>query len=188
MNRTLRQAAMPKSAEEELAATEAFIATLGRMRENLARVAETAKQDISHHSFKGYHLFHSKLAEHAALLSMTRDRLRLHSKDGLAERLTEEEIRALELSIEATNGFLFALSAIPVLPYGVHETFVDEQRALAAAKDRLSQPDLGVELAAGVLDNLDMAQMLLEEISDRAPKLLDLDEFEDEPGSRPQAA
>jgi hypothetical protein len=171
-------AAKPRSSEETLAEGERFVAILAAMRRQLGEVAEMAARDISGHSFRGYHRFRAKLAEHAALVSMTRDRLGSRATPALQQRLEEEDVRATELSIRSTLNFIFALSAIPNLPFGAHETFVDELRALATARERLSRPNLAVPLAEGVLDDLETAQLVLEEVSERAPKLIDWAEAE----------
>jgi hypothetical protein len=164
---------MITAAERRLAEAEQFAKILPQLREELVGIAADAKAGIEHHSFGPYRHFRAKLAEHAALLAVTRERIRNRKRSDLEAALAEEEIRSVELSIRSTLGFLFSLSAIPLLPYGARETFLDELRALAAAHKRLTEPDLGVELSAGVLDELDMARMLLEEISERAPKLVE---------------
>jgi len=169
------------SAQETAVDAARFIAVLGSMRRGLEGVAEEARRDISSHSFRGYHRFRAKLTEHAALLTMTRARLGDKPPPELLPRLEEEEIRAAEVQIRATLSFIFALSAIPNLPLGARETFIDELHSLAAAKTLLSRPDPAVPLSEGVLDDLEMAQAVLEEVAARAPKLLDLGEDAVEP-------
>ena len=163
--------------------TARFIAALGPMRVGLESVAEEARRDISSHSFRGYHRFRAKLTEHAALLTMTRSRLSEKSPPDLSRRLEEEEIRAAEIQIRATLSFIFALSAIPNLPLGARETFINELHSLAATKTLLSRPNVAVPLSDGVLDDLEMAQAVLEEVAARAPKLLDLSEEDDAPAA-----
>jgi hypothetical protein len=172
----LRQAPQRKSAEQDLAEVRKFVIILARMRDELVELAAIAKSSIEKHSFKPYRLFRKKLAEHAALLAVAKERLVRHKEALLKQTLVEEEVRIVEVAIQSTIGFLFALSAIPLLPFGARETFLDELRALATARERLTRPDLGVEPASGVLDDLETARLLLEEISERAPKLLEWDE------------
>jgi hypothetical protein len=174
----LRRASSRRSAEASHAEAAKFARILARLRAELVTQAAVARVGIEHHSFKPYRQFRKKLAEHAALQAVARERLGPKSPPELVQRLTEEEVRAVEVSIQATLNFLFALSAIPQLPFGARETFLDELRALALAQERLTRPNLGVELASGVLDDIENARLILEEISERAPKLVEWDEPE----------
>jgi hypothetical protein len=172
-------AARRRSAEEIAAEMERLVVILGSMRQGLVEFAAAATRDIEHHSFRGYRRFRQKLVEHAALLTLLRERLAARPDAAFAARVDEEEVRAAEVAIRATLNFIFALSAIPSLPLGARETFLDELQALAAARKLLTRPDLEVALADGVLDDIETAQLVLEEVAERAPKMLDLDADEE---------
>jgi hypothetical protein len=97
----------------------------------------------------------------AALIAKTRERL-------LASRR-----RALTLSIEAAFNIFFALSAFSNLPIGVREVFTQELRHLNDAKTELRSPAHAGKLAADLEQNLETAEMILNEVIAKAPALVD---------------
>src|SRR4051812_23871646 len=87
-------AARRRSAEETAAEMARLVGILGAMRQGLVECAAAATHDIQHHSFRGYRRFRQKLVEHAALLTLLRERLAARPDAGLAARVDEEEVRA----------------------------------------------------------------------------------------------
>jgi hypothetical protein len=151
-----------------------LIKALERIRLEAAAFATEAQAAIERRSFDPYRLFRSKIEEHKALASVIRARLADGSEQAaLAEIVDTEERLRLELLVRASLGFLYALSATPVLPIGARETFIGELESLALARERLGAPECEGRLSEGVIDDLDTARMILEEIAEKAPQLLD---------------
>jgi hypothetical protein len=149
---------------------------LERIRREAERMAFEAQLAIERHSFDPYRLFRSKIEEHEALASVIRARLAgARDDDGIGDGLTRDERLRYELLVRASLRFFYALSATPMLPIGARETFIGELESLGAMRERLSAPEDRGLLSEGVIDDLDPARMILEEIAEKAPQLLDFD-------------
>jgi hypothetical protein len=151
-----------------------LLQALRRIRGEAESLAHEAQIAIEHHSFDPYRLFRSKVEEHQALASVIRardpggiDKARV---DGL---LLEEERLRNEMLVRSSLRFFYALSATPILPIGARETFIDELENLTVMRERLAAPEHKDKLSEGVIDDLDTARMILEEIAEKAPQLLD---------------
>lgn len=151
-----------------------LLAALARIRGEAGALAERAYEAIQHHSFDGYRQFCEKRAEHAALASVLQAHIGPKPADTRwIENLRADERGLLTVSIQACVKFAFALSANPLMPMGSRETFVNELGMLRAARDQLTlvKDEEGI---AAVLDDLETALMLLEEVLDRSPALDEL--------------
>jgi hypothetical protein len=151
-----------------------LLRALRRLRGEAAGIAGDAYLAIQHHSYEPYWHFRDKLEEHAALVAVIRGRLpRLKQGKSIAARVTREEVAVLVLTAQSCLKFCFALSANPLLPIGARETFIHELDALRRARVVLSAaaPE---SLPSGVIDELDTALMILEEIIEKSPSLVDL--------------
>lgn len=155
-----------------------LLEALTRLRAEAALLGVEAYIAIQHHSFEPYWTFRAKIDEHAALIAVIRGRLprlkemRLREADVVAEAVNKEEHEILVLTIKSCLKFCFALSANPLLPIGAHETFIHEIDALdqgRAVLERLPSD----QLEPGLLDDLDTAKMILEEIIEKSPSLAD---------------
>jgi hypothetical protein len=157
-----------------------LLQALKRLWAEAAALAENAYIAIQQHSFEPYWTFRAKINEHAALVAVIRGRIHqlqeLRSRQaGIAAKAVDrEEQEILILTVKACLKFCFALSANPWLPMGARETFVHEIDALTQARAILekSKPE---ELPSGLLDDLDTARMILEEILDKSPSLTSFD-------------
>ena len=64
------------------------------------------------------------------------------------------------------------LSANPILPMGAREIFVAELRSLHDAAEKLKRPNYAGKLGPDLDRDLETASLILEEIIDKAPSLL----------------
>ena len=155
-------------------------AALKRLWGEAAALAEHAYIAIQHHSYEPYWTFRAKIEEHAALVAVLRNRLsglrelRVKGVDELASSINREEQEIVMLTVKACLKFCFALSANPWLPIGARETFIHEIGALQQARGLLEQAP-AESLPAGLLDDIDTARMILEEVIEKSPSLDDFD-------------
>jgi hypothetical protein len=153
-----------------------LVKALKRLWAEAASLAEHAYIAIQQHSFGPYWTFRAKLGEHAALVAVIRGRiqnlreLRIRQADLVAAAVDREEQEILILTVKACLKFCFALSANPWLPMGARETFIHEIDALTQARQTLEK-SAQEKLPQGLLDDLDTARMILEEIIDKSPSL-----------------
>ena len=157
-----------------------LIDALKRLWAEAAALAENAYIAIQKHSFEPYWTFRAKINEHSALVAVIRNRaqqlkqLRSRQAGMLADAVDREEQEILILTVKACLKFCFALSANPWLPLGARETFVHEIDALNDARAVLEKTP-AEKLPQGLLDDLDTARMILEEILDKSPSLNSFD-------------
>jgi hypothetical protein len=147
----------------------ALLQAIARVRSEAVLLADRAYEAIQHHAFDPYRKFCEKRAEHAALVSVLRARIGSKPKDPKwLPAVDLEDSSLLRLSIQACVKFAFALSATPLMPLGARETFMHEVGMLQSARAQLqsAKDDEGV---AGLLDELEMALMILEEVVEKAP-------------------
>jgi hypothetical protein len=142
---------------------------LARVGAEAVVLAERAYEAIQHHSFDPYREFCDKRAEHSALVSVLRAQIGPKPREMSWPAAVNKQERALiMMSVQACMKFVFALSANPLMPLGARETFIHELAMLQTARDQLT-PHREEEGVAGVLDELEMALMILEEIVEKAP-------------------
>jgi hypothetical protein len=155
-------------------------AALKRLWTEAASLAEHAYIAIQHHSYEPYWTFRAKIDEHAALVAVLRGRmatlreLRVKGVDQLAQSIDREEQEIVMLTVKACLKFCFALSANPWLPIGARETFIHEIDALQQSRQLLEKAP-AESLPAGLLDDIDTARMILEEVIEKSPSLDDFD-------------
>jgi hypothetical protein len=148
-----------------------LLQAIARVRAEAELLADRAYEAIQRHTFDPYRQFCEKRAEHAALGSVLRGRIGSKPKDpNWLPALILEDASLVRLSIQACVKFAFALSATPQMPLGARETFMQEVGMLQAARIQLQSAKDG-EGTASLLDELEMALMILEEVVEKAPAL-----------------
>jgi hypothetical protein len=144
---------------------------LQRIEAEALTLAEKAAEAIQHHSFDPYREFCEKRAEHAALMSVLRNHIGPNPNNSKWPVAADKHDRALvTVSIQACLKFSFALSATPNMPMGARETFIHELEMLRTTREQLL-PMKDQEGIGNLIDELETALMILEEIVDRAPAL-----------------
>jgi hypothetical protein len=148
-----------------------LLQAIARVRSEAVLLGDRAYEAIQHHTFDPYRQFCDKRAEHAALVSVLRARIGPKPKDpNWLPAINLEESSLVRLSIQACVKFAFALSATPQMPLGARETFMHEVGMLQTARTQL-QSAKDNEGVASLLDELEMALMILEEVVEKAPVL-----------------
>jgi hypothetical protein len=155
-----------------------LVGALKRLCAEATRQADQAYLAIQKHSFVPYRTFRGKLDEHAALVAVIRGRvphLRETGPSGvnaIVAAVDHAEQEILILTVRASLKFCFALSANPWLPMGARETFSHEIETLKHAREILELVPVA-ELPSDLLDDIGMAQMILEEVIEKSPSLAD---------------
>jgi hypothetical protein len=157
-----------------------LVGALKRLRAEATRLAEQAYLAIQNHSFEPYWTFRAKLNEHAALMAVIRGRapqlreMRQAGVEGVMATVDHAEQQILILTVRASLKFCFARSANPWLPVGARATFSHELDTLKHAREVLELVPVE-KLPQDLLDEIGMAQMILEEIIQKSPSLADFD-------------
>jgi len=152
-----------------------LLSALERQCREAMALAKTAESDASKHSFGAYRAFRDKVGEFQALVILIEGRLRNVAGSRVDDLRAEfERLDALMLSVlvRASMRFFFVLSANPILPMGAREIFVSELRSLHDAHEKLRRPNYADKIVADLERDLDTASLILEEIIDKAPGML----------------
>jgi hypothetical protein len=154
-----------------------LLGALERQCREAAVLAKMAETEASKHSFGAYRSFRDKVGEFQALVILIEQRLR-NLADARSEDLQDQfeklDMVMLALLVRASMRFFFVLSANPILPIGAREIFMTELRSLHDAQVKLRQPSYVGKLGADLERDLETASLILEEIIDKAPSLLNL--------------
>jgi hypothetical protein len=161
---------------DQSAAVDGLLVALERLTEQARERAREAQVGVERHTFAPYHAYRAAIAEYEALVSVIEGRIEGQSAALVAktrERLLASRRRALTLSIKAAFNIFFALSAFSSLPIGVREVFTQELRHLNDAKAELRSPAHAGKLAAELEQDLQTAELILNEVIGKAPALVD---------------
>ena len=162
--------------QDQSAAVDGLLVALERLTDQAKDRAREARVGVERHTFAPYHAYRAAIAEYEALVSVIEGRLEGQPPALVAktrERLLASRRRALTLSIETAFKLFFALSAFASLPIGVREVFAQELQHLNDAKTELRSPAHAGRLAADLEQNLETAEMILNEVIEKAPSLVD---------------
>lgn len=152
-----------------------LLSALERQCREASKLAQRAEHDATKHSFGAYRDFRDKVGEFQALVILIEQRLRNlvdTRSDDLREQFERLDTVMLALLVRASMRFFFVLSANPILPMGAREIFVAELRSLHDAHEKLQRPSYAGKLGGELERDLDTASLILEEIIDKAPSLL----------------
>ncbi len=152
-----------------------LLGALERQCREASKLAQLAEHEASKHSFGAYRSFRDKVGEFQALVILIEQRLRNlvdTRSDDLRDQFEKLDMVMLALLVRASMRFFFVLSANPILPMGAREIFVAELRSLHDAHEKLRRPNYAGKLGAQLETDLETASLILEEIIDKAPSLL----------------
>jgi hypothetical protein len=138
-------------------------------------LAKTAEVEAGKHSFGAYRMFRDKVGEFQALVILIEGRLKNVSGtriDDLRQEFEQLDMLMLSVLVRASMRFFFVLSANPILPLGAREVFVQELRSLHDAHEKLMRPDYAEKIAGHLEKDLETASLILEEIIEKAPTML----------------
>jgi len=152
-----------------------LLGALERQAREAVTLAKAAESEAAKDSFAVYNDFRNKVGEFRALCILIEGRLRnLESArmDDLKEEYARLDTLMLGLLVRASMRFFFVLSAKTVLPLGARDIFIAELRSLHDAAEKLKRPEYEGRLGDNLKHDLETAEMILEEIIDKAPSLL----------------
>ena len=139
-------------------------------------LAKTAERDAARLSYGSYRVFRDKVGEYLAFAIIIERRLP-HIADAptrdLIERLEMTQVRFYTMLIRACLRFFYIISSNLRLPMGTREIFMEELRSLHHAHETLHRPEYARRLETDVIHDLEVAEQILTEIVDRAPRLLE---------------
>lgn len=161
---------------DQSAAIEELLFALERLTEQAEARAREARIGVERHTFAPYHAYRAAIAEYEALVSVIEGRLEGQPAALVSrtkERLAASRRKALTLSIKAAFSIFFALSAFSSLPIGVREVFAQELRHLSDANTELRLPIHAGKLAADLEQDVETAELILNEVIGKAPSLVD---------------
>jgi hypothetical protein len=152
-----------------------LINALERQAREAIALARLAEEEAAKDSFQAYNDFRSKVGEFRALCILIEGRLKMIEAarvDDLREEYARLDTMMLGVLVRASMRFFFVLSAKTMLPVGAREIFISELRSLHDAADKLKRPEYDRQLGDKLKGDLETAEMILEEIIDKAPGLL----------------
>lgn len=152
-----------------------LLGALERQCREASKLSQQAEQEATKHSFGAYREFRDKVGEFQALVILIEQRLRNlvdARSDDLRDQFERLDMVMLALLVRASMRFFFVLSANPILPMGAREIFVSELRSLHDAAEKLKRPNFAGKLGPELERELETASLILEEIIDKAPSLL----------------
>jgi len=152
-----------------------LLGALERQARQAIKLASVAEHEASRHSFGSYRLFRDKVGEFQALVILIEGRLKNlaeHRSEDLRQEFERLDMLMLSVLVRASMRFFFVLSANPILPLGAREIFVSELRSLHDAHTKLNHPNYAGKLSPDLEKELETASLILEEIIDKAPGLL----------------
>ncbi|AWU95327.1 MULTISPECIES: hypothetical protein [Azospirillum] len=152
-----------------------LLGALERQCREASKLAQLAEHEASKHSFGAYRDFRDKVGEFQALVILIEQRMRNlvdARSDDLRDQFEKLDTVMLALLVRASMRFFFVLSANPILPMGAREIFVAELRSLHDAAEKLRRPNYAGKLGPELERELETASLILEEIIDKAPSLL----------------
>ena len=151
---------------------------LDALEEQLAEAtafAKTAERDAANLSYGAYRLFRDKVGEYLAFAIIIERRIPRVSDAptrDLIERLEMSQVRFYTMLIRASLRFFYIISSNLTLPMGTREIFMEELRSIHQAHQILVRPEYARRLEPDVVHDIDVAEQILTEIVDRAPRLL----------------
>jgi hypothetical protein len=152
-----------------------LIQALDRQLREAAQLSAAAQKEAARQSFVAYQQFREKVGEFKALCILVESRLKNlgdPKRDDLQAEYERIDTLMLALLVKASLKFFFVLSANTVLPLGAREIFVSELRSLYEANEKLRSPKFEGKLDKNILQDVETAEAILEEIIDKAPSLL----------------
>ncbi|MFY8094302.1 MAG: hypothetical protein ACOVN0_12575 [Niveispirillum sp.] len=152
-----------------------LLGALERQARDAMRLAKQAEEEAAKDSFLAYNDFRNKVGEFRALCILIEGRLKSVDTarvDDLKEEYARLDTLMLGLLVRASMRFFFVLSAKTMLPMGARDIFIAELRSLHDAAEKLRRPAYAGVMGDKLKGDLETAELILEEIIDKAPGLL----------------
>ncbi|WP_341705182.1 hypothetical protein [Ferrovibrio sp.] len=172
---------MPKFSQKTYNKTEieSLLQALERQTRRARKMAESAIERITKAAYEPYYEYREALTEIEGVLVLIEDRMEHADPAALAQLKDYHSnliVDLLRMKIDVVLRVFPALENTEVLPMGTQKVFLSTIWELKETVDRIDR-----EHIEGVLDDdarkrLTVAETILQEVSDRAPKLMELAE------------
>ncbi len=154
-----------------------MLTAMERKATEVLKMAAAAEADANKNSYGMYDEFVRKATDFDTLAILVEQRIANIEIGATNQSELEEQYDSLKMLvahglIKASMKFFFVLSAATTLPLGAKNLFSSELRRLYALKNELSLPKYEGKLAEDKLSDLETAELILQEIIDKAPSML----------------
>lgn len=152
-----------------------LLEALGDRANEVIGLAEQAQQQVAAATFEPYFKFRDKAQEFEAFAIIVNQRVNnvmTGQDEGYKGRFDDCVGNHFKMLVTGSLQFLFALSANVVLPLGSKEVFLSELRTLHNTRESLQQEKYAHLIDENTKSDLETAEMILNEIIDKAPAML----------------
>ncbi|HLT76453.1 MAG TPA: hypothetical protein VKZ87_03610 [Ferrovibrio sp.] len=160
---------------------ETLLQALERQTKRARRIADEAIQQITHSSFETYYEYREALTELEGVLVLIEDRMQ-HAQKSAVDQLKEYHtgliVDLLRMKIDVVLRVFPALEEQAVLPMGTQKVILATIWELKDTVDRIDREQIEGVLDGEARKRLQVAETILQEVSERAPSLLELAEQE----------
>lgn len=152
---------------------ERFLGALEKNMTDLVTHSKAVEEQATRYDVSAYDSFREELQNFRSLSILIENRLNEISGETKAERLHEQfdQLQALMMTtfIRTCMKTFFVYSTKTVMSLGSKERFLKDLMFLKEAEERLSDDKMRGMLDDAALDDLEIAQEILEEIIEKAP-------------------
>jgi len=170
-----KSSAVPAMVKKKEHNAEHFLALLEQRVQDLLAVSRLPEESANEINFDDYSKFRDMMAECLSFLIIIERRIEQQS-DGRKERLQEQfdtlTVAIWSILLDGSLGFLTVICERDYLPLGTRHVFVQELKTLYDAERVLKEGKYQKHLIASAIEQRNKAELILNEIIDRAPQLL----------------
>jgi hypothetical protein len=154
-----------------------MLTAMERKAREVLKMAETAESEATKNSFGMYDEFVRKATDFDTLAILVEQRIAnmdmaVDNRPELEEQYDSLKMLVAHGLIKASMKFFFVLSTATTLPLGARNLFSSELRRLYTLKNELNSPKYEGKLGEEKLADLETAELILQEIIDKAPSML----------------
>ena len=155
-----------------------MLSAMERKANQVIDMVKDVEEEATKNSYGMYDEFVGKASDFETLSILVETRIKnMELGSGNSAELQDQydklKIVVAHGQIKASMKFFFVLSAATVLPLGARNLFSSELRRLYALQKELKQPKYEGVLGEETMNDLTTAEMILQEIIEKAPGLLD---------------
>lgn len=157
-----------------------LLSAMERKANQVIDMVKDVEEEATKNSYSMYDEFVRKASDFETLSILVETRIKnMEIGSGNSSELQDQydklKIVVAHGQIKASMKFFFVLSAATVLPLGARNLFSSELRRLYALQTELNQPKYEGMLGEETMNDLSTAEMILQEIIEKAPGLLNFD-------------
>ncbi|GLQ06585.1 hypothetical protein [Sneathiella chinensis] len=154
-----------------------MLSAMERKAGDVQTIAQAVEDGATKNSFALYDRFVRTASDFDTLSILVETRLQnveigAGNVQGLQDQYDMLKIVVAHRQIQASMKFFYILSAATTLPLGAKDLFSSELRRLYSLKSELDRPKYQGMLSEDALNDLNTAELILQEIIEKAPSLL----------------